>query len=91
MQMFIRAVEIVRISFPSEQQRIDIQNLSETHHGRDSAPFPDQYRGFPECRVVLQNVDQLRDRYVCEGDELLLMDSHNRRELHICVVQQDQP
>ena len=41
--------------------------------------------------VLLQNPDLLRGRYVREGDELLVIDNAEARELHISVAQEDLP
>jgi len=41
--------------------------------------------------VVLQDLDSLRGRYVREGDELLVIDNSEARELHISIAQEDLP
>jgi putative peptide zinc metalloprotease protein len=50
-----------------------------------------QLRASVGGRIVLQNTDVLQGRYVHEGDELLLIDNYQSRELHISVAQEDQP
>jgi len=48
MDMFIRAVKIVRVSAPAKQKSIDSQNLFEAENDRNGTTLADQNRRLPE-------------------------------------------
>jgi putative peptide zinc metalloprotease protein len=94
----LRQAQLRRQAAINEHEAADAKVAAdlETALGTRLRQSAEQVAGLRLCarvdgRVVLPHVDELRGRYVREGEQLLSIDNHLPRQLHISVAQQDQP